>query len=296
MKKVFVPLVIIVAALVIGSLALASLLDKTVSVTEDQNIEADGIQKLTIQTTATNIELIPSSTNHIQVSLDGEIKSGGTNTYKLEIKENRARQKLDISYVTNTRGFRWSLGSEKNVTLQVALPERAYKEIEIISTSGDIHIQAIEVEEMTVHTTSGEQSIEETLLAGTLSLQSTSGDISLSDNTVPHFTIQTTSGEVDHRSFKSETGSIRTTSGDITLLLEEMIPSLSTNSTSGDVGIQFGKEPESLDLKFTTNSGDAVVHLENMIFEEGSEKKIGRIGKGEDRLLIQTTSGDLTVE
>jgi lia operon protein LiaG len=294
MKKVVVPLVIVVVAIVVGYLVNLQL--KTVSIVEGQEIDVDDIHHLSIQTTATDIELIPSSSNQVTVSLDGEIKSGTNDTYQLEIEEDRKQQKLTISYVTNTKGFRWSLGSEENVTLQVALPERAYKEFEITTTSGDIHIQSIEAEEMKVHSTSGDQSIEESLVTGTLSLQATSGDISLSANTFHHFTIETTSGDVHHRNFKSKNGSIHTTSGDVSVLLEEMIPSLRTNSTSGDVSIQFGKEPESLDLIFTTNSGEADVNLENMIFDEGSERKVGRIGKGENHLLIQTTSGDLTVE
>ncbi|MCG7344695.1 DUF4097 domain-containing protein [Sporosarcina sp. ACRSL] len=294
MKKVLVTLVIVVIAVVV--LYWANLPFKTVSVSEEQEIEVDGIQELSIQTTAADVELIPSSTNHVKVSVNGEIKRGFNHTYQLEITEDVEKQKLNISYVNDTKKLGLRLGSEVNLTLQVALPERAYKKFEIYTTSGDIQIQSIEVEEMKVNSTSGDQSIEESLTTGTLSLQASSGDISLRDNTFNHFIIKTTSGEVSHKNFRSEKGAIHTTSGDVILFLEEMIPTLSTNSTSGDVNIQFEKEPETLDFKFNSNSGKATVNLENMIFEEGSERKVGRIGRGEDRLTIQTTSGDLTVE
>jgi lia operon protein LiaG len=266
-----------------------------VTVQEEKEFEIDGINRLDFQTTAADIEIIPSSTDYMTVKLEGEIKKKFKNKIRMSIAEEGEQMK--VTYLSNDNSLGFKLGSEKDVNLRVTIPENAYKELSMHTTSGDVTVENITAENIKIMSTSGDQTIKMLESEGTALFQSTSGNFKLERNVLSNFSIESTSGDLEMKAWTSQSGKINTTSGNITMIIEGMINKLNINTTSGDVKTTFSKSPESLKIDFKGNSGKTDIRLNGIMYEEKDKNSaIGVIGDGINILNVKTESGDFTVK
>ncbi|MFJ7953856.1 DUF4097 family beta strand repeat-containing protein [Lysinibacillus sp. NPDC096418] len=266
-----------------------------VSVLEEEEFKVDGIEMLNFQTTAADIEIKSSSSDHIAVKLEGKIKKKLKDKFRVKIDEDGVQ--LKVSYLSNDNSLGIQLGSERDMTLRVTLPERTYKALSVHTTSGNIEAVSVSAGNINLKSASGNQDIKKFTSEDTLSIQSTSGDIELERNMMNNFSIGSTSGSVKIEELVSRSGKITTKSGDVKVLIEEMINSLDVITTSGDVRTTFKDNPESLKIDFQGDSGEPDIKLKNIMYEDKSENSaIGLIGDGIKILNVKTTSGDFTAE
>lgn len=274
MKKVFIGVILICIVVLMGYLFMGPGYAK-VTVKEEKEIDIKNIKVINFETTAADVEIKPGPTNSMTVKLEGNIQKKLKDKFRLKIvKEDDL---LKVSYMTNENRLGFKFGSEKNVTLQVILPERIYRELSVYTTSGDIDMRQITAENIKLKTTSGDQNIEKIKSQNNISIKSSSGN-------------------VDIEELGSLNGQINTKSGKVTMILEEMISTLDIVTTSGDVKTTFRKNPKSLKIDFKGNSGKPDIRLKNIMYEDKDENSvIGVIGNGMNTLIVKTSSGDLTV-
>lgn len=274
MKKVIICVLLICILAFIGYLLMGQGYAK-VTVKEEKEIDIENIKVINFETTAADVEIKPGSTNSITVKLEGNIQKKLKDKFRLKIA--KKDDLLKVSYITNENRLGFKLGSEKDVTLQIILPERTYRELSVQTTSGDIDMGRLTAENIKLKTTSGDQNIERIKSQNNISITSSSGN-------------------VDIEELGSQNGQIHTKSGEVTMIIEEMINTLDIVTTSGDVKTTFKKNPKSLKIDFKGNSGKPDIKLKNIMYEDKDENKaIGVIGDGMNTLNVKTSSGDLIV-
>ena len=294
MKKVIVGGMLVCAVVFICIWSINSAFTM-VSVEKKKEFDVDGIEMLSFQTTAADIEIIPSSSDHITVKLEGKIDKKLKDKFQLKIAEDGAL--LKVLYVSNDNRLGIQLGSEKDMTLSVTLPERTYKELSVQTTSGNIDAVSVSAGIINIKSTSGNQEIKKFTLEETLTMQSTSGNIEVDRNRMNNFSIESTSGNVKIDELVFRNGEITTTSGNVTMIIEEMVNSLNVMTTSGNVKTTFKENPESLKINFHGSSGKPDIKLKDIMYEDKSKNSaIGVIGDGMKTLNVKTTSGDFTAD
>ncbi|MGG3891260.1 DUF4097 family beta strand repeat-containing protein [Metabacillus fastidiosus] len=262
---------------------------------EEVKHKASQIKALNIETTAANIEITISKTDDITVNLDGKINEKYKEKYLLKVDE--SGEKLNISYISNENSPGIKFGTTKDVRLHIAIPEKLYRSLAARTSSGRIDIEDMEVQNINLKTTSGNQFIRNVKSKMSTSVQSTSGDIDINNNNLKHFLINSTSGTIEIDNLVSEEGRINTTSGNVMIKLKELAKRLDVETTSGDVETFFEQKPTSIRIDFKGNSGHSEIGLPNIMYEnKGENSAIGLIGTGSNQLNVRTTSGNFKAE
>lgn len=185
-----------------------------------------------------------------------------------------------------------------NSYFEIYIPKSYLNNLYIHSTSGDIVIfDELKLDNLNLNTTSGDIDVSNSLSANEINIKSVSGDIKLDVAQGESGTLNTTSGDIE-ANYLSGKYNIKTISGDIEIV--EFDGSFDISSTSGDVDInRFGINAAS---NAKTVSGDVEITLKDN-YEcrvesstiSGSEKIRNSSDRG-DVLKIKTTSGDIKVK
>ncbi|WP_374964204.1 DUF4097 family beta strand repeat-containing protein [Lysinibacillus sp. RS5] len=296
MRKMLIGVVIclLLAVVYVGTSIYKSVY-ATVKVEEEKIIDGNKIDSLNIKTSSANVRITSDKTDQIKVKLDGKIKKDLKKDYKLKVEELNGQ--LEVQYLSNENLIGIKLGSEKDINVSIVLPEKVYRKLNVSTSSGLIEVENIVVDNMELATTSGSQTLVGTETKGDAVFQSTSGDIKLDSNIITSFIVKTKSGKVGTQLLDSQSGQIESSSGDVTLKMGSMIKELDINTTSGDVIVDFEKNPNSLSVIFKGDSGELDVSLPDIMYKDKDKNSaIGVIGDGENLLNVKTTSGDLMVK
>ena len=170
--------------------------------------------------------------------------------------------------------------------VSVLVPEGTH--VRVRAVSGDVFVAGIpSVSSLT--TVSGR--ITATGLDGEVGLRTVSGDIDVQGvgGTVR---INAVSGDVTIQGGAPDEVTARSVSGELTLDFDD-VPDLECTTVSGDVAVRFPADAH-LDVDAVTVSGRLESAFPDAL-ESGRRRLRGRIGDGGRRLLVRTTSGDLTV-
>ena len=146
-------------------------------------------------------------------------------------------------------------------------------ELNLETVSGDIKIEELVAEKIRAKTISGDIAVKD--YTGNIDVGSTSGDISL----------------VDGRD--NEDVDASTVSGDI-LIEQDVVSDMKLKSTSGDVKINLSEDSQFY-LDVSTVSGDIKHDFSIKIISSGRRDLEGTVGDAEERIMISTVSGDVTV-
>lgn len=224
----------------------------------------DNIKEIKVTTKSADIEILRSNNPYLEVKYYGEKNdkdlSLTTNNQILNINE-------DTSY------FCIGICNYAEHKILISVPENNDYELSIQTASGDISIDEIKSTKMTIKSISGDINISNAEFA---KVESTSGDIEI--NSASKLTAKTISGELVLHHIKNYCN-IKTTSGDIEIILLELTENSSITTISGDVDIN--KNIGSY-IKTETISGEVEISNND------------RYAKNE--LSIKTTSGDIEVD
>jgi lia operon protein LiaG len=153
-------------------------------------------------------------------------------------------------------------------------------------------MQDIETAQLNLMTVSGDIKIEE-LIAEKIRTSSTSGDIIVNDYT-GDMDANSTSGDIsltDGR--ENEDVDASTVSGDI-LIEQDAVSDMKLGSTSGDIRVKLPEDSQFY-LDINTVSGDIKQDFSLKVFSSGRRDLEGEVGDGEDRIMVSTISGDVTI-
>ncbi|SFG14901.1 DUF4097 family beta strand repeat-containing protein [Sporolactobacillus nakayamae] len=278
----------------------------------EKTIDMDGINRLILNTTSSDVELIQTEETVLKVQVWTLWKVDGIEPIDLEI--NRNNDMLEIQIVQRRQDWLTSLKAlgSWNVKVVFELPTRLYNEIIVDGRSSDIsacqlltnrlsvscHSGDSELEtcavkqELNVTTSSGDLKINDTLVKGMLNAHATSGDIRLNQLTANEMRIQSHSGDITINNFRGELEA-SASSGDIELTSDKLAGNVSLESSSGDITVSFRDEQDSITMDYQGSSGDGSVRIKDMLYEDKSDHRIiGKKGDGRYTVRVRTSSGD----
>lgn len=286
---------------------------RTASIQDKKTVNNDKIEQIEIQHASSDVHVTSTAGKEITVEMKGKVSRKLQDQFKLKIAENG--DKVIIAVIQNN-DWMPNIGINMvDVNLEVALPEKVYRALDVNLVSGDIMMENVKAKEISLSTSSGDINAKESLAEKKFVIHSISGDIMLQDSKTKDLQVDVTSGDsyirnaeakmvtlssisgdvlIDRVKGDTEVGNI---SGDIQIRRDELDGNIKVDSTSGDVDIQLSKDPQSLALNYNGVSGDANVQVNGMLFEEKSEHSIkGKIGNGDYVIDVSTASGDFTLQ
>lgn len=314
MKKL---IFIIIAVLLIGFAGIEYVTGSfgiiTESIHEKKKMSIDKIEQIEIVQASTDVYIKRAENEEMTVELKGKVSKNLKDQFSLEVKESGDTVKIAVIQENKRKP---NIGVHMmNVILEVALPEKDYKKLYVDLVSGDIMLNKIKAEEITLNTSSGDIHAKNSAAERSLSIHSLSGDMMLNDIKAENMQVEVTSGNMFISNTKTKslalssasgdvqlndvTGNIAVDniSGDIFIKNDELDGNMKIHSTSGDIDIQLKKDPQSLALNYEGISGEGDVLINGMNFEEKSDHRIkGKIGKGDLIIDVSTSSGDFTLQ
>lgn len=267
---------------------------------------SEPISNIDIQTTDSNIKVVPSENSHCRIICDDNEKRYHEVT--LENGTLTITQKNDYMWY-ETMGVYWYY----DPTITIYLPEAEYADLKLISVSGDVHVSpGFSFQTAKMQSTSGSLVFSSSAV-GMLRTATTSGAINLSDFTAGRLEISTSSGDIlihsgevgeaivleavsghaELNNISAQSMTARTSSGIVTLRQLSLTDELALKTVSGDM------ELEDLSVKaLSANTSSGVISLRRTsAADEFLLKSVsGRIrldGSDASALQIETSSGDV---
>lgn len=317
MKKFVYMLIVMFAIGVTGTLLSVSAsggfsLD-TYSVTDKEVIPAQDIQSLSVDLSSSDLSVVPTKEKEIIVELNGKISKKLKKKIELDVKESGKALKVGLR---NENQIQFNIGVlivDTDVT--IFLPEKIYDSISLTTSSGDIKIQDLEGDGISLKANSGDIVAENSKAKETFIMDTSSGEITSKSNEADRFEMSASSGDLlieDQKAIEAvlETSSgemkleniigdlsAEASSGDIIVSNEEVTGNIHAETSSGDIKIDFAKKPASLAFEYRGSSGEGTIGLEDVAYDEKTEHEIiGKIGSGKYKLKANTNSGDFYLD
>lgn len=278
----------------------------------EQNINIEkvfdtaGINSISVDTSSTDINFIPENRSDIKVHLNGYVSSG-----KPELTARLDGDTLDIYTRSNNRvitiGFNIS-----NLKLDIYLPSEYSKDIKIKTSSGEVKIGKLNVENFTYDASSGDLTGEDFAskssrietssgnvrlkrFGGDLELKTSSGDAAIDYALKSNSTnITTSSGKITLTGFTGDLSS-RAQSGDVKVDYTVFNNRVKMNSSSGEIEISLPAESQ-FGIKVNTSSGD--IRTDFSVAQSGKideDNLEGTVGNSSNQITIDTSSGDVKI-
>jgi lia operon protein LiaG len=256
---------------------------------DSKTFEAEDINKITMNITSTDINIIPSEDDYIKVHFYGEV-STNRNRDIPSLVAYESGDELRIEIIKPQTFF---IGINVwRTALDIYIPEDSLELLKIDAVSSDIDVSDLKVNEFEYTGVSGDLK-GENIFAENIKINTTSGDISINGYT-GDLNIHVISGDLALKDGSiNDDIELTTISGDV--YIEQEDPSnMDINTTSGDVGIMISKDA-GFYLKTSTVSGEIDNRFPIEITSSGRRSLEGMVGSGEKEIVVSTTSGDIKV-
>jgi len=284
----------------------------TKKINEEQTLDADIYRDLTVKTGSINIHVIPGATDQITARLNGKVSSKYADQVKLKVEPNGDSMTVGVE---EDHGINLGI-SIMDLQLTVELPEKNWETAKIESGSGNIEIESLLGDEVTVKAGSGNVNVQQ-VNAGELAVHTGSGNIEVEEIEVVSVALQSGSGEIsadgyhaEQLSFQNGSGNVelsdgeaalqgKTGSGNIRVDAERLVHDADLRTGSGNVSIDLAQEPTSLEVDYQGSSGEGNIRLDGMRYEVKDEDKgrlKGTLGSGDVLLKVRTGSGNFKLE
>ncbi|RYL88872.1 DUF4097 family beta strand repeat-containing protein [Sporolactobacillus sp. THM19-2] len=286
------------------------LLDFEKTDAQKKTADSQGISEIQVDAGSLDVTVEKTTGRTLTAEIQGWGNGQMTRRTKLEMQ--RHGQALHILADQNPQFFAFSFGWKK---LAVKVPAQLYQSITVHSGSGDVSVQSLRANDLSVTTNSGDITAENNQAPGNFTAKASSGDIVLKQTrAVDQVSVTTRSGDIDltglvagHSYVNASSGDItvrnfsgdlssRADAGDLVLKSERLSGNLSAEASSGDVIIGFNQDPDSLTLDYRGRSGEGIVMTKGLLYKEKLEDLIiGRKGNGKYHIKVRTNSGDFVL-
>ncbi|MEA3453461.1 MAG: DUF4097 family beta strand repeat-containing protein [Candidatus Caldatribacteriota bacterium] len=146
-----------------------------------------------------------------------------------------------------------------------------------------------------------------------VNIDAVSADVDISNLDINNFQCKTVSGDLKIKSLGSDNLTLNTTSGEVNIM--DFTGNLKADSVSGDINVRYGVFDNNIDvktisgkveidlpqyaefyLKTNTVSGEVVAKFPITIISFNKMKQLeGTVGTGDNRIIIDTVSGDIYI-
>ena len=264
MKKI---LLVAVACIIIGVIGISQTYTKAVDAAEkgdkEKVIKNEAIKNLEIDLDAGDVTVQKGNDSSFYIKQSGNIANQKVSideqgdTLKIQGKVKKGIS-LDFSFLSF--GF-------KAPGVTIVVPDRAYQDIKVSSSAGEITVNDVKSERVEAATLGGDVEIER-VTAKKVEGSSKAGEIKM----------KKVSGKVV----------AKTTSGDVDVIDHDSKYDLEASSTAGDVDIRLLEKPQDATVSGKTFAGEVKV------FKEEERKVV--VGNGSVKISGQTSAGDVTIE
>lgn len=228
---------------------------------------------------STPIELKLSSVgSHVQIYTDWKKKLG------ISTKELR----LNVHIPTDFSGEL----SVSSTSGSITVPEGDVRRLRVETTAGDVSLSGITADDIFIKSVSGDIRGRQ-LVSKELQATEASGNISLSANTEESISISSVSGDT-HLSGQAGQITVKSTSGDIELLLDDVRGPLSAASIAGDISIAVPKDAHTFGT-ISSISGDRTVNIARASSQDSAKSTQYSAGEALYEISASSISGDVTV-
>ncbi len=273
-----------------------------------KNINNEKIEKLSIKSSSTDVEVQSANRKDIKIELMGHANKNNKDDFQIKTTENGR----ELLVTVKRKGASINFGGDR-LKIVVTAPKSQVEQLKVESSSGDLKIHTFTLNNVELNASSGDVQSYDMDVKELLTIHTNSGDIKANDNEAKMVTLQASSGDITGKSMKSKSFHFNASSGDI--ILQNLTGDIDTKTGSGDVlykqkdlsgnvNIQTGSgdseirlvnTPKSVKLDFHGGSGDGNVKLDGLKTETNTDHKIvGQVGNGEYEVKVRTGSGDFT--
>ncbi|MCL1697203.1 DUF4097 family beta strand repeat-containing protein [Lysinibacillus sp. BPa_S21] len=286
MKKAIIALIFVI---VLGGIFFTLKINGEKSVNEEQSFDIEQIEELELNIESWNIAL--ENTESEKLTIEFEEKQQNN---PIEVKKDG--NKVKVLQQDNEEGVMKNFSFGKKDTIHIYIPKNAVDRIALKNSYGDIKINNIETEELSVSTDSGAKIIKG-LTANKGTITSKDGELSIVDSTLNELTIAATNGDSYMTRVNSPKMKITSTGGEVLMKEISEGKSLFVETASGDITISYKEAPKSLGLMANSESSDIDVNLEGYQKEKHTDTlKKGKIGDVSNKLELISKEGIITVK
>jgi lia operon protein LiaG len=268
---------------------------KGITVDERRSFGLNGIEDIEVRTSSTDVFLGAGEGNTIVTHLHGTVYTGQADA----IPALAAEEAGEVIAISTERkdGLRWVLGFfSSDLILEIQIPNQYRGALVVHTSSGDVEISDQILSELSVETSSGTMQLH-SIQAATITLDSSSGDQTVEGINAGHSQMSSSSGEIQVKDLQGG-AKAESSSGDITLRYGEFDSDLEVRSSSGDVEL-FLTEAAEFHVEARASSGDIdcafPVTLSGADSEMRRNRLFGTVGEGTHKVVVQTSSGDITI-
>ncbi len=236
------------------------------SVNVEEFLDIDGVNNINISTPFIDVKVTEQDRENVRIHYYGSMKTNVIPSYSFKKNPNGIINiKLEIKNANN-----YSV-NESDVALEVFIPKDYNGKINTTTSSGDIYMRNIAINNIDISSSSGDLELEN-LEGNTINIATSSGDVEI-ENSI---------GEII----------IASSSGDISLDNEKLSGNIKISTSSGDVSINFSDDASYI-INGTTSSGDFITDTDMKIEKNDHGRFEATIGSGEKNIEISTSSGDV---
>ena len=216
-KKTKIWLIIASSLIVIGSILFGGVMTmfkwdfkklSTIKYETNEYEINDAFQAITVNANVADISFAPSKDGTCRVVCYEQKKV----THTVEVQDGT----LIIDTVDSRKWYEYIDISFRAPKITVSLPEADYGSAVIETSTGDIHVKALSIEEMKISTSTGNIKVSNVVVQGDVQVEVSTGETKLSDVKCKNFISTGSTGDVSlDNTIAAETISIKRSTGDI---------------------------------------------------------------------------------
>ncbi|MBZ9689722.1 DUF4097 domain-containing protein [Clostridium estertheticum] len=247
------------------------------------------ISKVMVDTVSSDVNIILSKEDKIVVHFHGTA-SEMSRAPKLETSLNGDILNISIKYPNKIMSI---INFSLNTKLDLYIPEKYKKSMDIETVSGEIKIDKLEGDNFKANTISGDVSIN-SIVANITDFSSVSGTVDIKALSAKTNGFETTSGDIK---IEAITGDIKanSVSGSIKASYSEFNNEVAAETVSGDVELILPQASE-FKVDFSSTSGELDNTFPLVVIGKVEKRNIkGTVGNGQKTIRIETISGDAAI-
>ncbi len=245
-----------------------------------------GIRNINIETPFIDVNIIPEKREDIKIHYNGYIEA--SYIPKLETKKSNntlyivAKKDNSNSYsVYNT-----------NLKLNIYVPIDFKENIRTTTSSGNIEISKLELNNLNIITSSGDVKIYYMDITN-LSIETSSGEQEIENIKSKNSKLLASSGDIEIYNFTGDLNII-TSSGKINLDYKEFHNNINITTSSGDIKVILPNN-SNFKLEANTSSGDIESNFPITVTGKLKNSLLGKVGNSANSIYITTNSGDISI-
>lgn len=235
------------------------------SIDEERFLDIDSINEIAVLSPFIDVKVTSEDRDDVRVNYYGEMRSNIVPKLETNKTSNTLQIKLETAQINNYAV------ANSSVVLEVFIPESFKDNFTFSNSSGNIYMK--------------------NLTSNVIQASASSGNIILEDIQANSLILSTSSGNIQGEDFIAELQA-SSSSGNISLDLEEINDNVKVSTSSGNVQIELS-EDSNYKIQGSSSSG-RYTPSNNMIVEENEKGRFKAvIGTGENSIDISTSSGDV---